>query len=175
MRFLLGFAFALLLLAAAGLAAIYTGAYNIAASVPHSAVETWALGTMMTNAVQRRARGIAAPSSIGEDQIRRGFAQYRESCVYCHGAPGVDAVDWAQAITPEPPYLPDTIRRWHPAELFWIVKNGVKMTAMPAFGHHMSDADIWGVVGFIQRLPGMSEEEYKRLAEQADQAAAPPR
>ncbi len=175
MRFVLGFVFALVALAAAGLVALYTGAYNVAASVPHSGFENWALGTMMVRSVQRQARGIATPASIDEAQIRRGFAQYRESCVYCHGAPGVDAVDWAQAITPEPPYLPDTIRRWQPGELFWVVKNGVKMTAMPAFGHHMSDSDIWGVVGFIRRLPGMSAEEYKRLSDEADQAAAQPR
>jgi len=173
-RFVLGFVFAILVLVVAGLAVVFTGGYNVAASVPHSPIETWVLSRTMTNSVQRQARGIAAPPSITEEQVRRGFVQYRDSCVYCHGAPGVDATNWAQGITPEPPYLADTVRGWHPAELFWIVRNGVKMTAMPAFGKHLSDQDIWGVVGFIQRLPGMSAAEYTRLAQEADQAGQAP-
>jgi len=173
-RFWLGFVFAILVLAVAGLIVMFTGAYNVAASVPHSAVETWVLTTTLRNSVQRRAGGIAAPASITEDQVRRGFAQFRDSCVYCHGAPGVDATDWAQALTPEPPFLPDTLRGRPPAQLFWIVRNGIKMTAMPAFGKHLSDQEVWGVVGFIQRLPGMSAEEYARLGREADQAGQAP-
>jgi Cytochrome C oxidase, cbb3-type, subunit III len=61
-----------------------------------------------------------------------------------------------------------TGRRWQPAELFWIVRNGVKMTAMPSFAKHLSDQEIWGVVGFIQRLPGMPDVEYARLMQEAD-------
>jgi mono/diheme cytochrome c family protein len=174
-RFMLGFALAILVLAMVGLAAVFTGGFNVAASVPHSSVETWVFSTTMKNSVQRQARGIAAPASITEEQVRHGFAKYRDSCVYCHGAPGVDATDWAQGITPEPPYLPDTVRRWRPAELFWIVRNGVKMTAMPSFGKHLSDQDIWGVVGFIQRLPGMADAEYARLAQETDHPDQTPR
>jgi mono/diheme cytochrome c family protein len=173
-RFVLGFAFAILVLAMVGLAVVFSGGFNVAASVPHSSVETWVFSTTMKNSVQRQAKGIMAPASIPEEQVRRGFAKYRDSCVYCHGAPGVDATDWAQGITPEPPYLPDTVRRWQPAELFWIVRNGVKMTAMPSFAEHLSDQDIWGVVGFIQRLPGMPDAEYARLAQEADHPSQTP-
>jgi mono/diheme cytochrome c family protein len=60
------------------------------------------------------------------------------------------------------------VRRWQPAELFWIVRNGVKMTAMPSFAKHLSDWDIWGVVGLIQRLPGMPDAEYARLTQETD-------
>ena len=169
-RFVLGFVFAILVLAAVGLIVMYTGAYNVAASAPHSAIENWILTTTMQNSVQRRAGDVAAPARITEDQVRRGFSQFRDSCVYCHGAPGVDATDWAQAIRPEPPYLPDVLRGRTPAQLFWIVRNGINMTAMPAFGKHLSDQEVWGVVGFIQRLPGMSAEEYARLGREADAA-----
>ncbi|MBX6375155.1 MAG: cytochrome c [Acetobacteraceae bacterium] len=172
-RFVLGFIVAILVLAAVGLAVVFTGAFNVAASVPHTGLETWVLSTTMRNSVRRHAEGIAVPASIGEDQVREGFAQYRQSCVYCHGGPGVDPADWAQGFTPEPPFLPDTVRRWRPQDLFWIVKNGIKMTAMPAFGGHLDDRQIWGVVGFIQRLPDMPAETYERLGREADQPAQP--
>ena len=121
MRFVLGFVLAILVLAAVGLAIMYTGAYNVAASARRSAVEDWVLTTTMRNSVQRRAGDVAVPARITEDQVRRGFSQFRDSCVYCHGAPGVDATDWAQAIRPEPPYLPDVLPGRTPAELFWVV------------------------------------------------------
>ncbi|GGJ45373.1 c-type cytochrome [Neoroseomonas lacus] len=169
-RFWLGFCAAIVLLVAAGVVAPFTGVFNVAASVPHSALERWYLTTTMTHSVRSRAAGITVPGNISEEDIRHGFAQYRNSCVYCHGAPGVDATDWAQALQPEPPYLADAVPARQPAELFWIVRNGIKMTAMPAFGHHLNDRDIWGVVGFIRQLPGMSDETYAHLVEEADRA-----
>ena len=122
--------------------------------------------------ILRRAADVVVPQSIPTQDIQRGFAQYRDSCVYCHGAPGVDATDWAQALQPEPPFLADAVPARQPAELFWIIRNGIKMTAMPAFGRHLNDRDIWGVVGFIRQLPGMSNEAYARLVEEADRAAS---
>jgi mono/diheme cytochrome c family protein len=169
-RFVLGFMIAIVVLAAAGLAVVYTGAYNVAASSPHTGLETWVLNTTMRNSVQRRAAEVAVTGNISEEQIRRGFAQFRESCVYCHGAPGVDSTDWAMGLLPEPPFLPDVVGARTPAELFWVVRNGIKMTAMPAFGKHLNDQDIWGVVGFIQRLPRMPAEDYARLVREAEGA-----
>jgi mono/diheme cytochrome c family protein len=167
-RFVLGFIVAIVVLIVAGLAVIYSGAYNVAASSPHTGLETWVLNTTMRNSVQHRAADVAVPATITEEQIRRGSAQFRDSCVYCHGAPGVDSTDWSMGITPEPPFLPDVVGARTPAELFWVVKNGIKMTAMPSFGKHLKDDDIWGVVGFIQRLPRMSAEDYARLAREGE-------
>jgi mono/diheme cytochrome c family protein len=158
-RFVLGFIAGIVVLALVGLGFIYSGAYNVAASSPHTGLETWALNTTMRRSVQQRAADVAVPATITEAQISRGFAQFRDSCVYCHGAPGVDSTDWSMGITPEPPFLPDVVGARSPAELFWVVKNGIKMTAMPSFGKHLNDQDIWGVVGFIQRLPKLSPQE----------------
>jgi len=48
---------------------IYTGAYNVAADKPHSAVETWILGTAMMNSVKLRATEITPPTDL--DSQRR--------------------------------------------------------------------------------------------------------
>ena len=167
-RFVLGFVAAIVVLAAAGLAIVYTGAYNVAASSPHTGPEIWVLNTTMRNSVRQRAAEVVVPANITEEQIRHGFAQFRESCVYCHGAPGVDSTDWSMGLQPEPPFLPDVVGARTPAELFWVVRNGIKMTAMPSFGKRLNDQDIWGVVGFIQRLPRMPAEDYARLVREAE-------
>jgi hypothetical protein len=53
--------------------------------------------------------------------------------------------------------------RWSRAELFWIAKNGIKMSGMPAFGSTHKDEEIWRVVSFVQRLPRVTEEDYAKM------------
>ena len=48
-------------------------------------------------------------------------------------------------------------------ELFWVTKNGIRMTGMPAWGPTHNDKDIWSVVAFVQTLPNLGPEEYKRI------------
>ena len=64
---------------------------------------------------------------------------------------------------PEPPYLPDVVAGWSGGELFWIAKNGIRMTGMPAFGSTHKDEEIWKVVAFVQRLPTVTEEDYAKM------------
>ena len=63
-------------------------------------------------------------------------------------------------MNPEPPDLKD-VASSEPPELFWVIKNGVKMTGMPSFGTiGMDDNEIWSVVAFIRKLP-VSEADFK--------------
>jgi mono/diheme cytochrome c family protein len=47
--------------------------------------------------------------------------------------------------------------------LFWIIKNGIKMTGMASYGAVHSDDEIWTLVAFVQRLPKMTEEQYAKM------------
>jgi mono/diheme cytochrome c family protein len=53
------------------------------------------------------------------------------------------------------------------AEEFWIIKHGVKMTAMPAWGRTHSDDLIWDMVSFVRKLPSLSAEQYRALVKSA--------
>jgi hypothetical protein len=96
--------------------------------------------------------------------LRHGFDEYREMCVACHGAPGVERGALGKGINPEPPDLAKESAEWSDRELFWITKHGIKMAGMPAFGITHSDEELWGIVAFVRRLESMSPEEYRRLA-----------
>jgi hypothetical protein len=48
-----------------------------------------------------------------------------------------------------------------PKEQFWIIKHGVKLTAMPAWGKTHSDELIWDMVAFVRQLPRMSPAQYQ--------------
>ena len=49
-----------------------------------------------------------------------------------------------------------------PRELFWVVKNGIKMTGMPSFGATgVPDPEIWQIVAFLKKLPTVSDADFK--------------
>jgi mono/diheme cytochrome c family protein len=163
MRFVSGFVAAIVVIVLAALAVSYSGIVNVAATEPDNATTAWFLSGTMQRSVREHARGIAAPVQLTDEQARQGFQLYSEACVYCHGGPGKDPVDIGKGLNPEPPYLPDVAARWSSAELFWIVKNGVRMTGMPSFGGTHKDEEIWNVVAFVQRLPKMTPEDYAKM------------
>ena len=67
-------------------------------------------------------------------------------------------------MTPHPPFLPERTGRWDDAELFQIVKHGIKFTGMPAWPAPKRNDEIWAVVAFLRRLPQLSAAQYWRLA-----------
>ena len=76
-------------------------------------------------------------------QAIRGLCAYETHCVACHGAAAVGRVRWVNGLNPEPPYLLDATKRWSPSQLHWIVRNGIKMTGMPAWREeHDRPADL---------------------------------
>ena len=113
-----------------------------------------------------RSSGIVPPESFTEAQVRDGFGEFDEMCVGCHGAPGKKRNEIGKGLRPQAPDLAESARSWTSGNLFWIVKNGVKMTAMPAFGPTHDDATIWNIVAFLNRLPSTTPDQYARLKEE---------
>ena len=72
------------------------------------------------------------------------------------------ADDVANGMYPKPPALTEAAWQWTPGELFWILRNGIKMSGMPAWKDH-SEEELWNVVAFLQKLPEMSEQDYGKL------------
>ncbi|MBY0508603.1 MAG: cytochrome c [Rhodospirillaceae bacterium] len=146
-----------------GIGVIYSGVYNIAATDPHWSVVYRVLETMRDRSIEVRARDITVRSDL-DDQARivMGTEHYAAHCAVCHGAPGVEKGEIAEGLYPQPPNLAHSAEDHTPAELFWILKNGIKMTGMPAWSAH-SDDELWATVAFLMKLPGMTEEEYGKL------------
>jgi mono/diheme cytochrome c family protein len=152
-----------LILAAGYLGFIYSGIYNVAATDPHWGITRWAMETVRTRSIKAHAAGIQVPPGLGDPpNIAMGVDHFAAHCAVCHGAPGVPKSDIAHGLYPPPPDLAVTASEYSPAELFWILKHGIKMSGMPAWNDH-SDAELWATVAFLQRLPGMSEQDYATL------------
>jgi mono/diheme cytochrome c family protein len=121
------------------------------------------LNVARDRSIRAHASGVVVPAGLDDPaKIMAGVTHYAEHCAVCHGAPGVERSDLAEGLYPRPPNLADAARIYTPGELFWIVKHGIRMTGMPAWGDH-SDDELWATVGFVEKLSGMTDQEYARL------------
>lgn len=142
---------------------VYAGIYNVAATDPHWGVVYKVLEAVRVNSIKAHAKGIVPPTNLNDEAtVVMGTDHFAAHCAVCHGAPGAPKGDIAHGLYPQPPDLAHAAAHLTPAELFWTVKNGLKMTGMPSWKDH-SDAEIWSTVAFMQRLPGMTAEEYGKL------------
>lgn len=157
----------LLLVAVVAGAFIWSGAYNIAADDPHWALTTRILETARERSIEARLSGIAVPGLADQSLVRNGAGNYDEMCADCHRHPGEDQSELGGGMYPAPPDLSEDPVD-DPAEAFWIIKHGIKMTGMPAWGQHMDDRAIWGLVAFLQQMPEMSKASYDELVESSE-------
>ncbi|MEN6336494.1 MAG: cytochrome c [Phycisphaerales bacterium] len=149
---------------------LYSGLYNVAASRPHAKVVRWFLGTMMDRSVERHARGVRPP---GQASVEEGASHYSRMCVLCHGGPGVERSEIGQGLNPRPPDLMRSMTDWSPEQAYWIIKNGVKMTGMPAFGATRTEEQLWALAYFAKRLPQCSPAQYQDLLAKAGPSKQP--
>jgi len=157
----------LVVLGGAAAAMIYAGLYDIAADIPHSQPVYWLFETVRERSVAARAQDIVVPNDLDDtNRISSGAGQYAEMCSGCHLAPGMKRTEISRGLYPRAPELR---RESHltPGEQFWIVKHGVKLTGMPAWGLTHDDELLWDVVAFVRKLPELTPEQYETLVKNA--------
>ena len=149
-------------LAAAGaLAFIYSGVYDIAATTPHFTVTHRVLRTVMEQSIKRQARDVRVPELDDPEKVHTGFKNFHAMCVTCHGAPGAAASEINKGLYPVAPNLAEAAKGWTSAELYVIIKRGIKMIGMPAWEPTHSGEEIWALVAFLKLLPTMPVLEYQ--------------
>lgn len=154
---------AVLALILVGAALIYSDSDYPGADKPHWPMMAWLLNEARYRSIRAHAAGITEPAGLDDPaRIVAGVAHYSAHCAVCHGAPGRERGDFAEGLYPRPPNLANSVKLYTPAELFWIVKHGIRMTGMPAWGDH-SDDELWATIAFIEKLPGTTDEDYAKL------------
>lgn len=144
------------------IAYIYSGSYDFSQLTPHNKITKWMIRTTKHHSISKRLKDIKVPPLNDTAMIVQGFLHYNEMCVICHGAPGIDPEELARGLYPKPPKFYKSNDMPDPDESFWIIKNGIKMTGMPAFGPTHTDQKIWAITGFLlNKMNKMSPEEYQ--------------
>lgn len=161
MNFLKALAALLVLGLIGAVAFVYFGVFNAAADVPHWPFVYQLMETTRQRSIAVRAKDISAPPLDDPKLIAEGAEHYSAMCTGCHLAPGMTDSEIRPGLYPQPPNLSQHVDA-NPAEMFWAIKHGIKMSAMPAWGKTHDDDAIWGMVAFIRKLPDMTPEQYKR-------------
>lgn len=160
--------------AAAAAGFVYSGIYDISAVKQHTKPVYLLIETAMRRSVMRRANDEVMPP-LAPGAAARGLRLFHDHCVQCHGGPGVAPEPFALSMTPVPANLVATARKWTVPEIHWVVRNGVKMTGMPAWAYRMSAQQMWEVAAFVGVLPTLSPRRYQeRERAAAGQAPATP-
>lgn len=144
---------------------IYAGWYDIGADRPHWRITTSVIEMLRTRSIERRAAEIKVPDLTNQQLILKGAGQYAAMCAQCHLAPGKSDSEIRPGLYPQPPELSKI--RVDPRIAFWVTKHGVKMSGMPAWGRGHDDATLWSIVAFVNKLPGMTPEQYKDIVSRA--------
>lgn len=142
---------------------VLTGGYNVAATVDDPASVAWLLERVRNAAIARRAPA-KAPFATGDKvAIQQGARAYSQAgCVNCHGGIGVDWAKFAEGMNPGPPDLKDVAHERSVEQIFWIIKNGIRMTGMPSFEKSgLKDDQIGQIAVFVKAWPSISEADYK--------------
>ncbi len=158
----------LLIIVVAGVGAfIYSGVYDMGADDPHTRPVFSLLRTLRDRSIAAHSKDLQVPDLADAALVLKGAGQYDAMCTQCHLAPGTKESEIRPGLYPQPPNLAQW--RFDPKVAFWVIKHGIKMSAMPAWGGSHDDATIWSMVAFLQKLPELSPQQYKEIV-----AKAPP-
>jgi len=152
----------LVAIAGAGLA-LTSGIIPIKASSGHWRATAWVLDFAKRRSVATHSIGISVPPLDDPSMIVKGAGHYETGCRPCHGSPAVAPPLVPRRMTPHPPDLRLQVSRWEPAELFSIVKHGIKFTGMPAWPSPGRDDEVWAVVAFLRKLPRLDAMSYTAI------------
>lgn len=171
MKWLLGILFVVVVGVLGAMGFAHSGVFNIAADEPHSSWVLWMVTDARERSIAIRAQGIKVPDLNDPDMLTSGGADYNEMCTECHLKPGHANSELRSGMYPQPPNLSKVTPR-DPAQTFWIIKHGIKMSGMPAWGATHDDQRMWAMVAFLQKLPSLTPEQYQILTARDEEDGA---
>jgi len=142
-------------------AAIAASRFTLSALPEPGRTETF-FATKVKHYVVRRSSsgGVPAPPVDRVAGIKEGGRLFGMECAACHGLSGHDPTDAGRWMYPRAADLTSRgSQSYSDQEIFWVVKNGIRWSGMPAFGSVEPDEQIWDLVFYVRALPKASAAE----------------
>jgi len=127
------------------------GVIPVQADVAPSRLEASLLGWALHTSVTRRAPAAGNPLPLSDENLIAGARLYREMCARCHSVSEESDNSYGRWFYPPAPNWANTGTSYTESEIFWIVKHGIRNTAMPGWGRLLSDDEIWRIVTFMRK------------------------
>ena len=123
-----------------------TGSAPVATAAPPMPFEK-TLARMALHARMDKEMPKSVPIQADEAGYVAGAQIYKDNCAVCHGLPGQKETAIAEGMFPKPPKLMEGtgVTDDPPAESYWKVAGGIRMTGMPGFNKALSTTQMWQV------------------------------
>ena len=141
------------------------GFVDLRADQSPSALEERIAGNVMDESTGRHSLPQKNPLPPTVGNLLAGARLYRDKCSDCHGSPVNPNSDYGRSFYPRAPQFMKQAPDLPDHENFYIIKHGVRWTAMPAWGNLMTESEIWQVVLVLNqfaKLPPEVSEELKK-------------
>ena len=162
-RFLMGIAVTIAALFITALLIMKLGLVAVNADQPVPGWEARLMPMALHASVSRHAPLQTNPTQPTEENLMSGAETYKQMCIRCHSLSSGDPSVYGSAFYPPAPRLAGGLTQYTDAELFWIIKHGIRNTGMLAWGGMLSDEEIWQIVAVLKRsgdLPPSVEAEW---------------
>ena len=149
-RFVVIASVGLLLLAVAGVA---VSRFSLSALDEPGRAETYLATKAKHMLVARDSRSVPPEPASTPASIAAGEKLYGAECALCHGLNGRTPTDTGRWMYPRAADLTSgQVQQYSDRELFWILKNGIRLSGMPAFGRVETDEHIWQLIQYVRTL-----------------------
>ena len=148
--FVSGILFTLIALASGGWAYLKYGKPPVAVTDRALPMESQVVHVPLGARIEKETE--QPPFGTSEDVYEAGARIYMTSCASCHGTPGHDS-PYAASMYPAAPQLWKKhaesavvgVSDDEPGETYWKVKNGIRLSGMPAYQPLYSTVQMWQV------------------------------
>jgi mono/diheme cytochrome c family protein len=174
---IVGFLFALAIAVAIGAAIIvfivmprlYWGAIG-----KPSQPERWVAHYVLGRWVRANAPAQTNPIPATPENLAAGQREYDEHCAFCHGLDGSARDEPRADFYPPIARLSGGVRDMSDGEVYYIVFNGIRMTAMPGFGATHSPDELWKIILWVRHFPQLTPQERAAIEAKMTQEGATP-
>lgn len=166
-NFVFGIAVTLLVFSLGGWLYLKIGFADLRANVPSSWLESRLATSAVNASAARHAPSQPNPISPTEANLLDGARLYRDKCADCHGRPDNPRSDYGASFNPRAPQFMQTRPQLPENQEFYLIKYGVRRSAMPAWGNIMADSEIWQVVTFLNHMDNLPTSVQQELHQPA--------
>lgn len=131
-----------------------------------STMEAFMAATMRSYAAPSDLKDAKNPLPLTPEILAQARSHFADHCAVCHGNDGKGQTRMGPKFYPKVPDMTKgSTQSQSDGELFATIENGIRLTAMPAFGEGTAESAYgsWGLVHFIRHLPKIAPEELAEM------------
>jgi thiosulfate dehydrogenase len=175
-KFLLGIVFAVVLLLLIAIGCALLGFLPMRANTSPPKLESQIAMGALDSSIERHAPHLGNPVPVTDDNLIEALKIYTMNCALCHGELNRQPSPLEHSLYPPPPNLisdPDDDPEWH---IFYVIKNGIRYSGMPAWDKSLSTDDMWKLTALLSRIeklpPGV--QDYLKKSSAGAPVLSPP-